>query len=167
MLVSETQTYVFNQEHTSERYRYIPLDRLDEITDVTVSENNSVIPSLTGKENNQLWIKWQHELNPPESHTFVIKYRVVGSLQVNADDAKVYWKAIFSNRTAPVQNTRVTVRLPESLAGKINFFNHYAANVRVTSEMGDRTVEFMAQQPIPAGKELEVEVGFPNDVLNI
>ena len=166
MLVTETQTYVFNQEYTNERYRYIPLDRLDEITDVTVSEKNSIIPSQTGKKNNQLWIKWQHELNPPGSRTFVIKYRVIGGIQVNADDAKVYWKAIFSDRQAPVQNARVTINIPESLAGKINFSNHYAANVRVNSEISDRTVEFLAQQPIPAGEELEVEVGFPND-LNI
>ena len=164
MLVTETQTYVFNQEYTDERYRYIPLDRLEDITDVSVSENNSVVPSQTGKENNRLWIRWQHELNPPESHTFVIKYRVIGGIQVNADDAKVYWKAIFGDRTAPVQNAKVIVRLPESLAGKTHFSNHYAANVRVTSEIGDRTVEFITQQPIPAGKELEVEVGFPNDL---
>lgn len=163
MLVTETQTYVFNQEHTNQRYRYIPLDRVDKITDVTVTENNSVIPSQTGKDSNQLWIKWQHELNPPELHTFVIKYRVVGGLRVNNNNARVYWKAIFGDRNSPVQNAKVTVRVPESVE-KINSFSHYASNVTVTSEqIGNSTVEFIAREPIPQGRELEVKVGFPNN----
>jgi hypothetical protein len=74
MLVTETQKYVFTAAYNNERYRYIPLDKVDEITDVTVQENNQIIPSSIGKENNQLWIRWQHELKPPDSHTFVIKY---------------------------------------------------------------------------------------------
>ncbi|MCC3506964.1 MAG: DUF2207 domain-containing protein, partial [Microcoleus sp. PH2017_19_SFW_U_A] len=81
MLVTETQKYVFTAAYNNERYRYIPLDKVDAIQDVTVSENNQIIPSTTGNENNQLWIRWQHELKPPDTHTFVIKYRVVGGLQ--------------------------------------------------------------------------------------
>ena len=77
MLVTETQKYVFTADYTNERYRYIPLDKVDEIKDVTVAENNQIIPSSTGTENNQLWIRCQHELKPPDTHTFVIKYRVV------------------------------------------------------------------------------------------
>ena len=98
MLIAETQEYVFGREHSNERYRCIPLDKVDDITDVTVAENDKIIPSQVGEENNQLWIKWQHELNPPESHTFVIKYRVIGGLHVNADTTQVYWKAIFGDR---------------------------------------------------------------------
>jgi len=37
MLVTEAQKYVFNKEHSNQRYRYIPLDKVDKITDVSVS----------------------------------------------------------------------------------------------------------------------------------
>ena len=168
MLVTETQKYVFNREHPNERYRYIPLNKVDKITDVTVSENNQIIPSQVGKENNQLWIRWKHELNPPESHTFVIKYRVVGGLPVNSHRAQVYWKAIFSDRQSPIQNASVTVRLPKSLAEKIYYYNHYSDLIPVSSQkLNGQTIKFIAQKPIPKGQELEVQVAFPSNILDL
>jgi hypothetical protein len=56
-----------------QRYRYISLAKVDDIQDVTVQENDKIIPNKIGIENNQFWISWQHELNPPEAHTFVLK----------------------------------------------------------------------------------------------
>ena len=168
MLVTETQEYVFNREHSNQRYRYIPLNKVDDITDVTVSENNKIIPSQVGKKNNQLWIKWQHELNPPESHTFAIKYRVIGGLPVTSHTAQVYWKAIFGDRSAPIQNAKVTVKLPKSVAGKIYSYNSYPNSIPVSAQkLDEQTIEFIAQKSIPQGQELEVQVRFPNDVLNI
>ena len=117
MLVTETQKYTFTSNHTNQRYRYIPLDKVKEITDVSVSENNKIILSDRGTKNNQLWITWKHLLKPPESHTFVIKYRVVGGLQESGDNLQVYWKAIFPERNSSIQKSRVTVTFPEELAG--------------------------------------------------
>ena len=114
MLVTETQKYVFTAAYNNERYRYIPLDKVDDIKDVTVSENNQIIPSSIGTENNQLWIRWQHELKPPDSHTFVIKYRVVGGLQLDGENTLVYWKAIAAGRKAPINTGKVTVRRSNS-----------------------------------------------------
>ena len=37
MLVTETQTYVFTDWHHNQRYRYIPLDKVDGIDDISVS----------------------------------------------------------------------------------------------------------------------------------
>ncbi|MBX9256158.1 hypothetical protein H1Q63_19840, partial [Desmonostoc muscorum CCALA 125] len=62
MLVSETQKYTFTGDYKNQRYRYIPIDKLDEITDVSVSENAKELPSETGFENNQFWIRWTHQL---------------------------------------------------------------------------------------------------------
>ena len=168
MLVTETQQYVFNREYSNERYRYIPLDRVDDITDVTVSENNSIIPSEVGKQGDRLWIKWQHELNPPESHAFAIEYRVIGGLQVNSDNTQVYWEAIFGDRQSPIQNARVIIKLPESLAGKISSYTYYADGILTSSQqLDEQTIEFVAQNPIPQKEVLEVKVVFPNNVLNI
>lgn len=168
MLVTETQKYVFNEEYTNERYRYIPLDRVDEIKDVTVTENEKIIPSEVGKENERLWIKWQHELNAPETHTFKISYRVIGGLQVEDDTTQVYWKALFEERKSPIQYSQVIVKLPESLAGKITSFTHYPAEIAVSKrQLDSTTIKFTARQPIPPEKPLEVQVVFPNDILNV
>ena len=100
MLVTETQKYVFNSAYKNERYRYIPLSKVDEITDVTVQENGQIIPSQTGIENNQQWIRWEHQLNPPEAHTFILSYRVVGGLHVDTQTTQVYWKAICRSQSS-------------------------------------------------------------------
>ncbi|NJK75262.1 MAG: DUF2207 domain-containing protein, partial [Microcoleus sp. SU_5_6] len=166
MLVTETQKYVFTADYNNERYRYIPLDRVDEIKDVTVSENNQIIPSSTGTENNQLWIRWQHELKAPESHTFVIKYRVIGGLQLDGENTLVYWKAIAAGRKAPVNTGKVTVKLPETLSGKVRSFNNFGT-AAVPRQVDAKTFEFVASQPILPAQELEVQIAFPQPILNV
>ena len=166
MLVTETQKYVFTADYTNERYRYIPLDKVDEIKDVTVAENNQIIASSTGTENNQLWIRWQHELKPPDTHTFVIKYRVVGGLQLEGENTLVYWKAIAAGRKAPVNTGKVTVKLPEALSGKVLSFTNFGT-AAVSRQVDPKTFEFVASQAIPPEQELEVQIAFPQAILNI
>jgi hypothetical protein len=166
MLVTETQKYVFKSDYANQRYRYIPLDKVDEIKDVTVQENNQIIPSETGIENNQFWIRWQHQLKPPETHTFVLKYRVVGGLHINNENTQVYWKAIFADRKATIQSAKVRVQLPKTLSGKVQDFQNFG--IPATSrQLNPKTFEFVANQPIPPQQELEVQVTFPSAILNI
>ena len=166
MLVTETQKYVFTADYTNERYRYIPLDKVDEIKDVTVAENNQIIPSSTGTENNQLGIRWQHQLKAPDSHTFVIKYRVVGGLQLDGENTVVYWKAIAAGRKAPINSGKVTVKVPEALSGKVLSFTNFGT-AAVPRQVNPKTFEFVATQPIPPEQELEVQISFPQVILNI
>src|SRR6476469_8382840 len=145
----------------------MPLDKVDEIKDVTVAENNQIIPSSTGTdENNQLWIRWQHQLKAPESHTFVIKYRVVGGLQRDGENTLVYWKAIAAGRKAPINSGKVTVKLPEALSGKVLSFTNFGA-AAVPRQVDAKTFEFVSSQPIPPEQELEVQIAFPQVILNI
>ncbi len=166
MLVSETHKYVFTQPHTNQRYRYIPLDKVDKITDVTVWENQEQIPSKTGIKNNQIWIKWQHQLNAPESHTFILKYRVIGGLHINESGDKVYWKAIFANRSAVIKNAKIIVRLPEVLSEKIQRYKSFGVPTN-RQKINSTTVEFVAQKPIPPQQEIEVMVLFPHNILDV
>lgn len=166
MLVTEQQTYVFESDYNNQRYRYIRLDKVDEIRDVTVQENDRIIPSEMGIENNQLWIRWQHELKPPEKHTFVLKYRVVGGLQIDEQNAQVYWKAIFADRKAPVKKATVRVQLPEALSGKATSFATFGA-AAIAREVNPRTFEFVANEPIQPQQNLEVQVAFPASILNL
>ncbi|NJS12902.1 MAG: DUF2207 domain-containing protein, partial [Microcoleus sp. CSU_2_2] len=166
MLVTETQKYVFTGDYNTERYRYIPLGKVDEIKDITVAENNQTIASTTGIENNQLWIRWQHQLKAPESHTFVIKYRVVGGLQLDGANTLVYWKAISSGRKAPINAAKVTVKLPEALSGKVLSFTNFGA-AAVPRQVDPKTFEFVASQPVQPQQELEVQIAFPQPIINV
>lgn len=123
------------------------------------------LSATTGTENNQFWIRWQHSLKAPESHTFVLKYRVIGGVQVHGETAEVYWKAIFSDRQAPVKAGTVTVGVPQALAGKILTYAAYGI-LYSHRAIDNRTVEFVANQALSPGQELEVRVSFPNSVLN-
>ncbi|HLO84490.1 MAG TPA: DUF2207 domain-containing protein [Nostocaceae cyanobacterium] len=166
MLVTEQQTYVFDANYTNQRYRYILLDKVDEIKEVTVQENNQIIPSETGIKNNQLWIRWQHQLKPPAKHTFVLKYRVVGGLQMDEENTQVDWKAIFADRKAPIKKAKVRVQLPEALSGKVTSFTSFGVPASAR-KINPRTFEFVVSNSISPQQELQVQVKFPREILNL
>ena len=56
ILVTESQQYNFTADYKNQRYRYIPLDKLDEISDVTVEENGKLISSETGTKSDRFLI---------------------------------------------------------------------------------------------------------------
>jgi uncharacterized membrane protein YgcG len=166
MLVTETQKYVFTAPHTNERYRWLPLDKVDAIEDIAVIERGNPLSATSGVENNQLWIRWRHKLNAPESHTFVVKYRVIGGLHIDDAGDKVSWKAIFADRSAPVQSANVTVRLPPSLAGYIVQFNSFGASAN-QRQVDPRTVEITSRGALQPGKAMSVTVVFPHGLLDV
>ncbi|MEO1350312.1 MAG: DUF2207 domain-containing protein [Cyanobacteria bacterium J06635_15] len=165
MLVTETQKYVFTSPHTNQRYRYIPLDKVDDIKDVEVFEGETQLNEAVGRENNQLWVSWQHELNAPEDHTFTLKYRVVGGLQVDPQTTQIYWKAIFPDRSAPIEAAKVRVHFPEAVAGQADFISFGAP--ATAQAIDEQTFEFIAQDKILPQQELEVQVAFPSQLLAV
>jgi hypothetical protein len=135
----------------------LPLDKVDSIENVEVFEGDRKLSVTTRIKKNQQWIRWQHALNPPESHTFVIKYRVKGGLQVDNSEDKVYWRAIFKERAAPILSGKVIVRLPAILAKKIRNFNSFGVPADAR-QIDTRTFEFVSRGAMPAGEEMEVLV---------
>ena len=164
MLITENQKYVFTKLGRNQRYRYIPLDQVDEITDVSVFENDKKIVSDTGIENNNFWIRWQHELNPPESHFFTLKYRVVGGLKIKNEKYEVYWKAIFRERNASIHKANIKVSFPEKLSGKIQMFKSYGAPTKA-QQIDENTVEFVSNRNISPYQEIEVKVILYDEII--
>lgn len=142
MLITETQKYVFTGPYTNERFRLIPLDKVEGIEDVQVLEDGRSLSPTTGVQDNQLWIRWSHELNPPESYTFVLKYRVLGGLQLHDSGDQLFWKALVKDRAAPINGGRVTVHLPPLLSGQIENFRSFGASADAV-EVDLQTVEFV------------------------
>lgn len=166
MVVTETQKYTFTADHTNQRYRYIPLSNIDQITDVAVYEGEEQIPSQTGIKNRQYWIRWQHDLAAPESHTFKVQYRVIGGLQIRGANSQIYWRALFPERDADIKQGQVTVHLPDELAGKVNQVT--SEGVTATSrQAGPNTLEFVVDQPLAPRQFLDVKVRFPTGLLDV
>ncbi|MEM8612984.1 MAG: DUF2207 domain-containing protein [Cyanobacteria bacterium P01_H01_bin.105] len=166
LLVKETQKYVFTSNHSNERYRYIPLKGIDEITDVAVYENNEPLSVDTGRQNNKYWIRWQHPLSPPAAHTFVVQYRVVGGIQVKDNRAQLYWNAIFPQRSAPINRGTVIVHVPEALAGKVREFRGEGVTSR-DRKLNATTFEFVTEKALEPQQALNVRLEFPTNALTI
>ena len=166
LLVTETQEYVFTASHSHERYRYIPLAGIDSITDVAVYENNEPLAVETGNRNNDYWIRWQHTLTPPAAHTFVLKYRVVGGVQVKGNRSQVYWNALFPERSAPINRGRVTLQVPETLAGQVTSFQSEGVASR-DRKLNPTTFEFVTNGPLEPQQSLNVRATFPTGILTL
>jgi hypothetical protein len=95
-----------------------------------------------------------------------VTYRVRGGLQINNSEDRVYWKAIFKERAAPIQRGRVTVRLPALLAGQIRSFKSFGVPADAR-RIDTRTVGFVSRGALPPGQELEVRISFPHGILNV
>ncbi|MBE9109038.1 DUF2207 domain-containing protein, partial [Nodosilinea sp. LEGE 07298] len=166
MVITETQKYTFTADHTNQRYRYIPLDKVGRITDVAVYEGNAQLPIQTGTEDNQYWIRWRHDLAAPESHTFKVQYRVIGGVQIQGENSQIYWRALFPERNADIKQGKVTVHLPDELVGKISQVT--SEGVTATSrQVGPNTLEFVVDQPIAPRQFLDIKVRFPTGILDV
>lgn len=167
MLITEEQEYEFTADYTNQRYRYIPLAKIGDITDVTVTENNQIIPSQTKIQDGKFWINWQHQLKAPEIHTFVLKYRVVDGLMVDPQtDTRVKWEAVFPNRTARVDKANVQVRLPLILAGKVTDFSALGM-INKVRKIDSRTFDFTVNQAIQPSQYFAIQITFPSSILGL
>ena len=167
MLVTETQKYVFTGPHTNQRYRYIPMDKVDGIDSIQVFDQDWRLLAVdTGIQDNEQWIRWSREVSPPESHIFTLKYRVRGGLHIHDDGDQVFWKALFKDRDAPIDAGMVTVHLPFSMSGKIISFKSFGVPADAR-QVDEQTVEFVSRGALSPGKELEVQVTFPHGVLEV
>lgn len=166
MLVTERMKYVFTAPYTNERYRWIPLDKVDDITDVQVLEHAKPIRHSEARERGRLWIRWTHELNAPESRTFVIKYRVIGGLHIRDRSDGVFWKAIFGDRAAPVQRAHVTVRLPDAVAGQTTEYRSIGSPAQ-TRWLDARTIQYTVRGEMSPDETLTVKVLFPHGLLDV
>ncbi len=128
-----------------------------------MTDDGKPSPIQTSIEKNQLWIRWTKPIHPPETQTFVLRYRVKGGgLEIRDGGDRLHWHAIFKNHTVPINQSKVTVTVPPSLAGQILSFQGENAQ-----KINDTTVEFSRNQLLPAGQGMEVEVIFKHGVLKV
>ncbi|MDD5112855.1 MAG: DUF2207 domain-containing protein [Methylobacter sp.] len=162
MLVKETQQYVFDSAYSDLRYRWIPLDGIDRITDISVTEDGKLLNIKTDIESDRQWIQWTRPVNGPERQTFVLNYRVIGGVAIHKDGDVLHWTAIFKGHSAPVNATKVTVKYPLNLAGHVQSYQS-----AIPQKLNSQTVEFVYEKPLSANQGFDVSVTFTSGILNM
>jgi len=162
-IVQETQVIVFTSGTFTYGYRSIPTDRLTSITDVAVWEDGQQCQWTTSETDGEFQIHWN--LLEPRSysrHTYILKYTVHGGLRYYEGGDQLWWKAVFADRSFPVNASTVTVHLPEGAVAELAEAYFTEATV---SGIGTSTVTFTAQEAIVPFQEMEVRVQFPHGVV--
>jgi hypothetical protein len=169
--VVETQKYVFTRGSLHFAYRQIPMDRVESITDITVSEQGtqyrpgSEDPATftTSREDGDFRITWYYPYTSNATRTFTIAYTVKGGLRFYDGGDQLWWKAVFSERDFTVRSSQITVHLPAGISREALVVASYGAGAEYQIVDGS-TVTFNALDISP-GQELEVRVQFPHGVV--
>jgi hypothetical protein len=147
---------------------FTPVSNLIQIQDIVVTENNKPVSNLQiSKSDGKQHISWEHTVTEkfPEEHTFVLKYRAIGSLEVDDPQTKFKWMAIFPDRKVPVNTAQVTLHLPAKLAGAAGFTtNGVAVDIK---KIDPTTIQFVAKGSIEPQSKLAILGQFSTKLLTI
>ena len=167
MLVQETFIYAFQRQGISFTGRSFRLKSVDDVDQVSISMDGRDLPVETDRGERRIRLDWEHPpVNPPDTHTFVLRYRVRGGLNFGEEQDSVMWEAMPGNRGENfyIDRGSVTVRVPRSVAGQ----------QRIESLGGDadslfldvRTVRFTLLEGLPIGEHLAVSVFSPHGLVD-
>jgi hypothetical protein len=178
ILVEEIQQIDFTSGTFRFGFATIPLDRVENIADISVSEinpdgterpytPNSTAPYgfTTAVNEGNLEITWYFPPTSHSDHTFVLRYRVDGGLRIYDEGDQIWWKAIAPDHNFPIRSATVTVTPPATFRKSELTVDSYGAPVEGASYTDRGSVVFVARD-IPPGEELEVRVQFPHGVVD-
>lgn len=169
LTVTEDQTIAFDGVFT-QGYAVIPLDRVEDITNIRVSEagqayqRGSGVPgtfsaSVVGGKVEILW--WFNEA-VNETRQFTIQYNVIGGLRVYAEREQLWWRPIDQDFAGDVQAATVTINLPQPVTQDQLSLAWYArGNYPVTYNLvSPAQIQYTASN-IQQGDALEARIEYP------
>jgi uncharacterized membrane protein len=176
MQIEEIQAISFTSGTFTFGFAAIPLDRVENLTDIRVFEQQGdrlreYAPSASQQpytfttfvENNEQIIRWYFPPTANSTHIFELHYRVQGGLRIYEGGDQVCWKAIATDHNFPIRHSLVRVNLPASFNPDQLVVQSYGAEAASQVANGS-TVVFNAAN-IPADQELEVRVQFPHGIV--
>jgi uncharacterized membrane protein len=179
--VVETLDMVFQGGPFSYGFRIIPTDRLDDITNIEVSEGNQRYQSSGSQGANTYWadynedgdveIRWYYPYTSNADRTFQIAYTVKGAVRRYAEGDEVWWMAVHDDHPYLIRGSRVTLQLPEAVTinprddgkGYVVQTDGVAAELTVSPDR--RTVTAVAKEVLNPGDFLAVGVKFTPGVV--
>ena len=180
MLVDETQTYTYvSGSFSGYGFRDIDKGRFDDISNVSVSEGGRAFTQSTSESPGTYYTKeddsqfhiiwWYGKPKIPSTHTFDLKYTVVGGLRYYDGGDQLWWKAVFANHFVSIPASKITVHLPASIPTSSLMVEAYRASridpLAEKSIVDSRTV-VVNTSSIVDGDDIEVRVQFPHGIVN-
>jgi hypothetical protein len=136
------------------------------------------------REGDSLLIEWGYNpTTPGETRIFIVEYQVLGGLWIYPDGDILEWRAVTGDRSGvPVETSRVTVTLPESVVidslpavaygpeHEIRYADSGLSNaVNLTPDDSNQTADqviFDVNGPLYDGEAFQVQVGFPHGLVD-
>lgn len=171
--VAETQHLVFTSGTFRYGVRHIPLDNIDAISDVAVSEAGGMVyrysegdepftyrTYVTGNEFN---IRYNFPPTADSSRIMVIEYMVKGALLYYPGGDQLVWKAVPADANIPIQNAIVTVHLPPGAT----LDNYDATGPRGSATVLENgaSVRFATTESMRGGPDFAVRVQWPSGIV--
>ena len=168
ILVEETSSYAFHVQHDFFRSRYIDMEFIDYIDQVTVSMDGRDLPVEAGRSGRKFKIGWEHRsVDVPETLTFVLRYRARGGMRLSEEQDAVIFESLYGNRGAGgnIDRGTVTVRVPPSVSGQIQRIRAWGSNAH--AERPDpRTVKYVLTESLPSEEHLTIGLYFPHGLVD-
>jgi uncharacterized membrane protein len=180
--VEERQTYIFQGEyHAAERY--IPLNKIDSITDISVrdADGTSYIYSskeldktdpkswgryTTYRKNGAQYIDWYYNAKDTE-HTWIISYKVHGGISFLKDHDELYWN-LFGEYDVPIDTVTAQVTIPQNNFSAVDLQSSIYVEPEFPSKkaiFNNTTFSFTATN-IPAHGIVTIAAGWPQDLIS-
>lgn len=173
--VTENQEIVFQGGPFQQGYAVIPLDRVEDITNVQVLEDGVPYQQATSQGTpgtfiaqvygGEIEIRWWFDPASNETRQFTIQYDVEGAIRVypEQDREQLWWRAIDTDFAGDIEESTVTINLPEPVPFESLLWEAYTQGIDgVTSEqIDDDTIAFHASN-ISQGSALEARVEYPH-----
>ena len=150
--------------------------------DLLYKESSSNTPGTfeVSRSSNEVRIDWYFEPALGQ-HTYTFSYTVEGGVIVGTLDEgsgdQIFWKAIPSDHPGRIQNSTVTIRLPEGVEPQrytddgtylVEGLAAGNSNLVATEASGDgRIITYTLLEPLLPGQAFEVRVQFPHGILDI
>ncbi len=182
--IEERQAFNYQGEF-HQGWRDIPLTKIDAITDISVINGETgqaltyssrrldkLNPASWGKftyfrENGNQNIEWYYNLKDT-AHTWILKYKIHGSLEFNKNSDRFYWN-IFTSYDVPVLISGVNISLPQKLDEKDITLDAYRSNAAnpILKVFNPETGEFIfSGQNFSPHEAFTVDITWPKGIVN-
>jgi hypothetical protein len=173
--VEEQLTLRYNGGPYTSAVCEIALERLDRIDDIRVSEqgqayreqsNDSTTPQTfrVERDDRRILVRWYYPSGSDSERSFTLNYRVLGALRISREEDELWWVAIFPKRSALVEQSIITLNLPEGATITQAIVSLPAETGTIT--VAQNRISVTRDQPLAAGDPLDLRVRLPGDLIS-
>ena len=164
MIVTETVVFRFDGGPFTYAFREVLANETDGLHFVEASMDGTVLPQGTSADmvevtpsSDRLKVTWHFAPTTNETHTFVLRYEVLGVVRMETTDA-IRWRAIPADHDYPIASASVQVRAPVAVQAPPTLNRAFEAE-----QTSDGWL--LTSGALAADEELIVSVDFPSGSL--